>query len=113
LLSAGGTGIAGFAARDIVANVREALAIMRHPDLVQALGGVGVPTFSMIEMHAAHVLRREVHPRRHLDRATSGLTVLSWLADSAAVLADGRATVRPGDPLIGAAEMWLGSVGEE
>jgi hypothetical protein len=112
-LSAHGTGIAGFAAREIVADVREALAILRHPDVVQALAGVGVSVFSLIEMHAPRVLRHEVHPRSHLDRATAGLAVLSWLADSAAMLADGRATVRPEDPLVGAAETWLTSLGEE
>ena len=112
-LSAGGTGITGFAAREIIANVRATLAIMRDPDLVQALGGVGAPVFSVIERTAARVLRREVHPQPHLDRATSGLTLLSWLADSAAMLGAGRVTVRRDDPLIAAAETWLAAHGEE
>ena len=112
-LSAHGTGISGFAAREIVADVREALAILRDPDLVHALGGVGIPVFTLIQMNAAQVLRREIHPRPHLDRATAGLTVLAWLADSAAMLEEGRATVRPEDPLVGAAETWLASLGDE
>jgi hypothetical protein len=112
-LSTHGAGITAFAAREIVADVRTALAIMRDPDLVHALGGVGVPVFSLIEMHAAEVLRHQVHPRAHLDRAAAGLTVLSWLADSAAALMDGRAMVRRDDPLVGAAETWLASLGEE
>jgi hypothetical protein len=111
-LSDHGTGISGFAAREIVADVRRALAIMRDPDVVHALGGVGVSVFSLIEMNAAQVLRREVHPRSHLDRATAGLSVLSWLADCATQLEAGGATLRPEDPVVGAAETWLAASGE-
>ena len=111
-LSTGGAGITAFAAREIVANVREALAIMHDRDIALALGGAGVPVFTMIEMHAPQVLRRQVHPQPHVDLALSGVTVLSWLADSATLLTDGRATVRPEDPLVGAAETWLSAAGD-
>lgn len=86
-LSARAVGISAFAARDIVAHVREALTILRDPELVAALGAGGV--WRIITIHAPLVLGAEVEIDSHLTRASAGLALLSWLAASARQLSGG------------------------
>ncbi len=90
-LSDHGTGMAGFAAREIVELVRATLAIMRDPDIVTAFGG-GSP-WQIIGANAPSILGHAVDPSTALPRATSGYTLIEWLADHAADL-DGGGQVR-------------------
>lgn len=102
-LSERATGIAGFAARDIVQQIREALAILREPDLATALGGG--PEAAIIARHAPSVLGRPVNVRACLDRAAAGFEVIAFIAGAGA--ARGTPAVGPGHPIVGAAERWL------
>lgn len=86
-LSDHGTGMAAFAAREIVGLVRTTLAIMRDPDIVTALGG-GSP-WQIIGANAPSVLGHAVDPSTALPRATAGYTLIQWLADHVADLDGG------------------------
>jgi hypothetical protein len=98
-------GIAAFAARDIVDQVRHALALLQHPDLVRALGG-GSP-WQLVARHAPLLLRRSVDVTRHLARATSGLALIDWIARHADALNGGRMAIARTDPIVRDAEAWL------
>jgi hypothetical protein len=104
-LSDKATGIAGFAAREIVAQIREALALLRDPDVARALGG-GAP-FALVSRWGPGLLGRPLAVSRRLDRATSGLALLRWIADGAANLDAAARAVGRGHPLVAAAETWL------
>ena len=99
-------GIVAFAANSIAQQVREALMVLRSPDLVQALGGGSV--WQMIRLHAPMVLGRALQPEVHLDRAAAALHITGWLADAAAAIEAGMAHLPPPDA-VEAAELWLAS----
>lgn len=98
-------GIAAFAARDMVARVTRARAILLMTGVAGALGG-GDP-WMIITRHSPAVLGREVRPGVHLTRAEAGRTLMSWLAASVPALERGKVGVSPGDPITGAAERWV------
>ncbi|MBX3160380.1 MAG: hypothetical protein KF773_30730 [Deltaproteobacteria bacterium] len=100
-------GITGFAGREIVAHVREALALLRDPDLARALGGGGA--WQIVRQHAPWLLGRPIDPLPALDRAQAGLTLLEWIA----ARADGLDAVLIGraDPVVRAASRWRASGG--
>lgn len=104
LLSDRAVGMAAFAARDIVANVREAIDILRDPDIATVLGG---SPWQILRMHAPQVLGRRVDPDRHLARAEAGQLLLSWLADHAAALTGAAIAIARDDSVVAAAERWL------
>jgi hypothetical protein len=108
-LSTEGAGMAAFAARDIVENIRTSLALLRDPDIAGALG-VGGP-WQIIRAHSAWLLAREVDPTLHLDRAASGMTILQWLAEHAAGLDLARASIDPASPVVHAALSWQAAQG--
>ncbi len=97
-------GIALYAARSISDQVRQALAVLRHPELVRALGG-GSP-WRMMRMHAMEVLGRPLDPEPHLDRASAALRLTNWMAGAAHGLASGTQSL-PAPDAIEAAELWL------
>lgn len=99
LASQRGTGIAAFAARDIVAQVREALTLLGRPEVLRALSGA-TSAWDAIRRFGPMLLGRPVHPDRHVARATSGQRLLAWLRGS------GRLTSRT-DPVISDAQRWL------
>jgi hypothetical protein len=101
-------GIALYAARSIADQVREALAVLRDPDLSRALGGGSA--WQMMRMHAMQVLGRQLDPEPHLDRASAALRLTNWIAGAAAGIEGGAANLPPRDAL-DAAELWLASVG--
>lgn len=103
-LSARTAGFAAFAAREIVAAVREALDLLRDPDLAAALGPGGVS--NVLRWHGQMVLGRSVDPSRHFARARAGQQVLAWLASVALRLEDGGAVVAAGDAVLTDASSW-------
>jgi hypothetical protein len=98
-LSGRATGIAAFAARDIVQQVREALALLADPELARALGGGG--PWTLIARHAEVLLGRRVDVERHVARAVAGRAIIEWLAGNADRLVAG--TPAAGDPVVRAA----------
>jgi hypothetical protein len=100
-LTARATGIAAFAARDIVQQVRDALAVLTDLDLVQALGG-GSP-WTLVSRHAPSLLRRPVNTARSVTRAMTGRELIEWLARNVDRLLAGTAAPSPGDPVVRAA----------
>ena len=109
VLSARGVGIAGFAARDVVAQVRAALGVLRSADVVRALGG-GSP-WMIVARHAPRLLRRAVEPERHLGRAQAGMRILGWIADEAARLDAGAVRIARGAQVLHDAETWKAATG--
>jgi hypothetical protein len=104
-----GVGIAAFAARDIVGQVRTALRLLQHADLVRALGG-GSP-WQLMARHAPVVLGREVMPDRHLARAAAGMRVIAWIASEAAPIEGGLVHLSRSAPVIREAEAWSAASG--
>jgi hypothetical protein len=107
--SAGGVGVAAFAARDIVDQIRTALSILQHPDLVRALGGGG--PWQIVARHAQMALGRTPDVTRSLSRARAGLSLIEWVAREADGLEHGRARLARNAPVVAAAETWLASTG--
>jgi hypothetical protein len=101
MLSDRSVGLAAYAARDIVAHVRAALALLKDADIRQALGGGDV--WNIIRVNAPAVLGRAIEPGGHLARARAAETIVSWLADQADLLEQGRARVSARDPVVSAA----------
>jgi hypothetical protein len=97
-------GIAAFAARAIADQIRESLAVLRHPELVQALGGGG--PWQLLRIHAPQVLGHPVNPEPHLQRAGAAMEIFGWLADAAAAIEAGAAAAPP-PAALEAAESWL------
>jgi len=104
MLSDRAVGMAAWAARDIAAQVRNALALLREPEIAGALGGG--TTWSMIRHHAPALLGRELDPTRPLALASAGLALVQWLADHADELERGTARIASGDPVVSAALAW-------
>lgn len=97
-------GIAAFAARDIVAQVREAIEVLREPDLVRALGG-GSPWMLVIR-HAPRLLGRTPEVSSGIARAQAGAVMLRWIADEASALDTAAARLDRQHPVVHAALAW-------
>jgi hypothetical protein len=102
-LSDRSAGITAWAARDIVEQIRVALALLEDREIAGALGGMGGP-WTLVRMQSPMVLGHPIDPSPHLDRARAGLEILDWLADVAG--STGRLRVAPGDPVVEAASTW-------
>jgi hypothetical protein len=98
-------GIAAFAARDIVAHIREAADILHDTDISQALGGGGL--WTMIRANAAAITGRNIDPAPHLTRASAGQQILTWLAETADASVAAEPAVERTDPVVEAAQAWL------
>jgi hypothetical protein len=94
------SGITGFASREIVAQIRRALALLTQPEIARALGNLG--PWQAIRSWSASLLGRHVEPLAALSRARAGLVLIEWLADHAAALEAGE-TLDPGAEIIAAA----------
>ncbi len=99
------TGIAAFAARDVVAQIRTAIDLLASPDISAALGGQG--PWAAIRLHGNELLGRVPASTMHLARARAGHQILSWLGERAADLSHGMLIVHPGDLAVDAAQAWL------
>jgi hypothetical protein len=109
MLSARGVGMAAFAARDVVGQVRNALNLLRGADVARALGGGG--PWMIVARHAPRFLGRAVNPQRHLDRARAGMRIVGWIADEAARLDGGAVQIPREAPVIRDAEGWAAASG--
>lgn len=103
-LTARATGMAAFAARDIVAQVREALSVLSDPELARALGG-GTP-WTLVARHAPTLLRRTVDPSAAITRASAGRAVIAYLAEHVRELVAGTLAPTPSDPVVHAAALY-------
>ncbi len=102
LLTTRAVGVAAFAAREIVAHIREALAILRDPEIAHALGG-GTP-FQIIRVYGPSLANMSADPSPALDRASAGFAIVSWIAEHAPTLTDAPPIDDPA--LLEAAERW-------
>jgi hypothetical protein len=105
LLQAAG-GITVFLAQEILQSLREAIAILRHRDLLAAFGARDLwSAISRIDR-----LAHTSHPdaRLYVQRGKAGMTVLSWLADAAPHLEQSTGVlVNLDHPVIPAALEWM------
>jgi hypothetical protein len=104
-LSPRSAGVTAFAARDIVANIREALRILQNPDVAMTYGG-GSP-WTLVERLAQPLLGRTLAPRPHVQRATAGIQILQWCVDHATSIEGGSVSIQRTDPVVQAAEQWV------
>ena len=109
-LSEGGTGIAGYAARDIVAQIQEALRLLRDPGMIQGLGGGSA--WQLVRRHAPFILGRPVNPQRHLTLANAGLPILGWIATEARSIESGTVRIGRAARVIREAETWSAAYGD-
>jgi hypothetical protein len=107
LLSERAVGIAAFAARDIVAQIQQALELLREPELGQVLGG-GDP-WTLLARWGPRLLGRAPNVSSHFARAEAGRTLLGWIADNAARLDGAARRVERAHELVHAAERWRGA----
>ena len=99
-------GITVFLAQEILQSLREAIAILKHPQLLAALGARDVWSAIARIDRIAHTRH---HPARlYVQRGRAGMTVLSWLAEAAPLLdRQSGALVQLDHPVIGAALDWM------
>lgn len=98
-------GIAGYAARDLLAAIQDALTILKETAVQQALGARGV--WGAVESITRRYLREEVDLSSHVTRGKSGMLVLAWLAEALPRLESAGRLVEDGDQVIGAGQAWL------
>lgn len=99
-------GITVFMAQEILQSLREAIAILKHPALLAALGARDVWTAIERIDRIAHT--RHNPARLYVQRGRAGMTVLSWLAEAAPLLErQSGALVKLDHPVIGAALDWM------
>ncbi len=103
-LLSGSAGMAAFAARDVVSQIREAVDILHDPDVARVLGGGGL--WMMIRTNGTAVAGREFDPAPHLARARAGQQILSWLGDAAGSLDASVALIDGTHPIVEAAHAW-------
>lgn len=105
-LSRAGGGITPFLASELMAALKEALAILKHPHLRGAFAGRDVWDVIAGIRRRARVGGGD--PRMFVDRGRAGMMILVWLAEAAQRLRQyGQPIVRRGDPVIAAAVEWL------
>jgi hypothetical protein len=99
-------GITVFLAQEILQSLREAIAILKHPALLAALGARDV--WSAIERIDRIAHTRHNPARLYVQRGRAGMTVLAWLAEAAPLLErQSGALVQLDHPVIGAALDWM------
>ena len=99
-------GITVFLAQEILQSLREAIAILKRPELLAALGARDI--WSAIERidRLAHTPHNPA--RLYVQRGRAGMTVLAWLAEAAPLLdRQSNALVQLDHPVIGAALDWM------
>ena len=101
-------GIASFAARELLGTVHQAIAILEIPALQRSLGAHSLwDTVHAVSESEAPGTAPESSVE-HVNRGSSGLTVLTWLSSTLPAL--GAATgdlVTAGSPVLDAATAWL------
>lgn len=110
-LSSRAVGIAGFAARDIVNQIRQSLAVLQDAELANALGG-GSP-WLILSRWGPRQLGRQLAVSRHVARAEHGVEILRWIADAAPDVVGAGRRIGRDHPIVRAAEAWRGTLGGE
>lgn len=109
LLSDRAVGIAAFAARDIVAQVRWSIRLLQDPDLSRGLGGGGLVL--ILSRHGPRLLRRPLDPLRHFARASAGQRLIAWIAERSLAAPPATAGLSRHSPIIREAEAWRAASG--
>lgn len=105
-LSRAGGGVTPFLATELMAALKEALAILKHPHLRGLFAGRDVWDVIAGIRRRGRVTGGD--PRMFVDRGRAGMTLIVWLADAAQRLRGyGQPIVSRGDPVISAAVEWL------
>jgi hypothetical protein len=105
-LSDAGGGLTAFMAGEIIAALKQAFAIIGHPDLRAAFASrdvwgvvAGIARLSRVAVHP---------PAPYVRRGRAGMTVIAWLADvSDQVGGPGGPLVAIGHPVVGSAIDWI------
>jgi hypothetical protein len=102
----GGSGITMFLAQEILASLRQALAILGHADLKGAFGARDLwGTIAGIDRMTR---TKRPDPRLYVRRGRAGMTLLAWLADAAPHLENAaQLLVALDHPVIPAAVDWI------
>lgn len=103
-LSQRATGIAGFAARDIVDQIRLALRVLNNPEINRALGGGSV--WRILQHWGPIILGRPLDVETHIQRAQSGMMIINWIADASPNVTSKANQLHAGDSVVHAAETW-------
>lgn len=104
-LSDRAVGITGFAARDIVRQIRAAMEVLQDPEINQALGGGSIEF--MLQRWAMSLIGYRTQVDLHLQLAQYGVEMLRWFAREAGqILVNSRLITRH-HPVIRNAESWL------
>lgn len=99
------SGLAAFVAGEVIAMLKEAFAILGHPDLRGAFAARDIWGVARAIARLSHAA--PVDPQPWVRRGKAGMLLLSWLADNLDTVLGSGALVQPGDPVIGAAVDWL------
>jgi len=100
------SGITVFLAQEILATMRQALAILNHPALKGAFGARTV--WNVVEAINRRLRLPPQEHQLHVRRGQAGLTVLAWLAEAAPhVEGSNQPLVGLDHPVVAAAAEWL------
>lgn len=105
-LGAAGGGITAFMAVEVVTELKQAFAIVGHPDL---RGAFAARDAWGVVAGIARITRQPYsRPTPHVRRGKAGMTVISWLAELSDRLDDsGGGLVPIGHPVVGSAIDWI------
>ncbi|HXB71043.1 MAG TPA: hypothetical protein VNY05_22600 [Candidatus Acidoferrales bacterium] len=99
-------GMAGFAGRDLLTTISQALELVKNQS-IQSAFGLRTP-WSVVDYVNRTYLRQTPDITSHVTRGKSGMLLLTWLAEHVTALDDrGTFQIASGDPLVGAATAWL------
>lgn len=99
-------GITAFASRDILEATQEALAILKHAEVQQAVGAHSL--WSAVRNIAESYLNVTVEISAHVTRGQSGVLILAWLAEVLPRLHKTTGVLASfNDPILTAATAWL------
>jgi hypothetical protein len=99
------SGITVYIAQEILASMREALAILNHAAMKAAFGARSVwETIDRIDRRLRRPLREH---SLFVRRGQAGLTILAWLAEAAPLLEGSQPLVALDHPVVPAAVEWL------
>ena len=104
LLSSRAVGMAAFAAREIMTQIREAMGVLEDRDISVVLGGGNL--WQMLNAHAPQILGHPVRAEAALTRARSGMLILKWVAEVAGSLGSGTVALDRSSPVVQAALAW-------
>ncbi len=100
------SGLTVFLAQEVLAAVKQALAILAHRAVKSAFGARDV--WGVVAAVARLARRPRMDPALHVRRGQAGMTLLSWLAEAAPFLEQGgKPLVSLNHPVIPAAVDWL------